>query len=191
LKRALVELTIPLVSKTKKSSARAYGVWATAWGPMAAAATDAGLCRVVLPHYSFDDLCQLMAWEHPNAARDDSAFESFIALTREYFNARRVDFGELPCDLPSPGSFSGKVLRACREIPYGQTLSYLALAKQIGRPDGARAVATALSKNSIPLVVPCHRVTYSDGRPGGFSADGGVALKQRMLAMEAAAAGPK
>jgi len=158
---------------------------------MAAAATEAGLCRVVLPHYSFDDLCQLMVWEHPNAARDDSAFESFIALSREYFNARCVDFGEVSCDMPSPKSFSGKVLRACREIPYGQTLSYLALAKQIHRPDAARAVATALSKNPIPLVVPCHRVTYSDGRAGGFSAAGGVALKQRMLEMEKAAADPQ
>ena len=84
----------------------------------------------------------------------------------------------------SPATLTGKVLAACRKIPYGQTRSYGSLAQEIDAPDAARAVAAALGKNPIPLVVPCHRVTYSDGRPGGFSAAGGVALKLRMLALE-------
>ena len=57
----------------------------------------------------------------------------------------------------------------------------------IDRPDSARAVATAMSKNALPLVVPCHRVVYADGRPGGFSAAGGPELKERMLRLEAGA----
>jgi methylated-DNA-[protein]-cysteine S-methyltransferase len=76
------------------------------------------------------------------------------------------------------------VLAACRKIPYGQTRSYGAIAKEIDAPDAARAVASALGKNPIPLVVPCHRVVYSDGRAGGFSSPGGVDLKLRMLAIE-------
>jgi methylated-DNA-[protein]-cysteine S-methyltransferase len=161
-----------------------YGVWATAWGPMGAAGGAAGLRRVVLPHYMPDQLAELLAWEHPGAARDEKLFERLIQLTRDYFNGKAVDFGEVACDLPPAGSFAGMVLRACRTIPYGQTRSYSSLAEQIGRPDAARAVAAALGKNPIPLVVPCHRVTYADGRLGGFSAEGGVELKRRMLDLE-------
>ena len=167
-----------------KSKGRFYTAWPTAWGPMGAAAGDSGLCHVVLPHYQLDDLLALLAWEHPAAARDEGPFERLIQLSRDYFNRRKTDFAELLCDLPPAGSLRGKVLRACREIPYARTESYRRVAERIGRPDAARAVAAALAKNPVPLVIPCHRVTYSDGRAGGFSAPGGVRLKQRMLATE-------
>ena len=161
-----------------------YAVWPTAWGPMGAAAGAAGVNRIVLPHYQADQIAELLVWERPGARRDETPFETLIELSRRYFNAEQVDFADIVCDLPAERTFSGKVLRACREIPYGRTQGYGALARRIGRADAARAVATALGKNPLPLVVPCHRVTYADGRSGGFSAPGGVELKQRMLAME-------
>lgn len=154
---------------------------------MGAVAGPDGLSRVVLPHYQLDDLVELLAWEHPGAVRDEAPLQTLIDLSRDYFNAKRACFDALVCRLPRAGTFQGKVLRACRAIPFGQTKSYGALARQIGREDAARAVAGALGKNPIPLVVPCHRVTYADGRPGGFSAPGGVEIKQRMLALEARA----
>ena len=161
-----------------------YAVWATAWGPMGAVAGPAGLCRVVLPHYQLDQLADLLAWEHAGARRDETPFAMLIELSRQYFNGKAVDFGQVACDLPGEGTFSGKVLRACRAIAYGQTRSYHVLAELIGSAEAARAVATALSKNTIPLVIPCHRVTYAGGGAGGFSAEGGVELKKRMLALE-------
>jgi methylated-DNA-[protein]-cysteine S-methyltransferase len=166
-----------------KSKAHSYAAWATAWGPMGACAGDAGLTRVVLPHYQMNDLLELLAWETPGAKRDEKPFQRLIELSRDYFNARPTDFGEIACEMPA-GTLAALVLRACREIPWGATMSYHMLAEKIGQPDAARAVATALSKNAIPLVIPCHRVTYADGRCGGFSAAGGPALKERMLAME-------
>lgn len=164
-----------------------YHVWTTAWGPIGAASTPAGICRVVLPHYQRNDLAELLAWEHPGAADDEGPFARLMQLTREYFNAGRVDFAEVQCDLPGEGTFLGCVLRACRTIPHSQTRSYLELAKMIRRPDAARAVAAAMSRNPVPLVAPCHRVTYSDGRLGGFSSPGGTKLKQRMLDLECSA----
>jgi methylated-DNA-[protein]-cysteine S-methyltransferase len=98
-----------------------------------------------------------------------------------------VDFSDVACELPGERTFGGLVLLACRRIPYDQTSSYGELARKIRRPDAARAVAGALGKNPLPLVVPCHRVTYADGSLGGFSAPGGVDVKRRMLALEAAA----
>ena len=63
-------------------------------------------------------------------------------------------------------------------------MSYSQIALAIKAEDSARAVAGALSRNPLPLVVPCHRVTYADGTPGGFSAPGGVNLKAKMLTLE-------
>jgi methylated-DNA-[protein]-cysteine S-methyltransferase len=168
----------------KRDDSLSFDVWATAWGPMGAVASPAGLRRVVLPHYAFGDLVDLLAWEHPGAARSEAPFEALIRLSRDYFNARAVNFDEVLCDLPKESTFAGIVLRACRQIPYARTMSYSQLAMQIGREDAARAVATAMGKNPVPLVVPCHRVTYADGRAGGFSAPGGPELKQRMLDLE-------
>jgi len=173
----------PLMAKTGGSSCY-YAAWPTAWGPMGGVMGNAGICRIVLPHYQLDDLRELLAWEHPGAIEAPAPFERLVELTRRYFNGERTDFGPIDCDLPSPGSFSGMVYRACREIPYARTLSYSDLARRVGREDAARAVATAMSKNPIPLVVPCHRVIYADGQTGGFSAEGGETLKRRMLDLE-------
>jgi len=162
-----------------------HAVFTTSWGPMAAVASSAGLARVILPHYQSDDLRQLVAFEHPGSVQALEAFADLIQRCRDYFNGQRPSFDEIVCDLPASRKFAGMVLRACRKIPYGHTTSYGRLSAAIGRPEAARATAGALGKNPLPLVIPCHRVTYADGRPGGFSSPAGVQLKQRMLALEA------
>jgi len=166
---------------------QAYAVWATAWGPMGAVTGPDGLARVILPHYQADDLRQLIAFEHPGSIERAEVFEEFIGLSRAYFNGQAVSFDEIPCRLPAERTFGGKILRACRQIPYGQTVSYGRVAAMAGKEDSARAAATALSRNPIPLVIPCHRVTYAGGKLGGFSAPGGVEVKRRLLALEAGA----
>ena len=140
---------------------------------------------VVLPHYRPDELESLLAWDHPDTAREEAPLEAFIAASRDYFNGKNPDFSGVAVDLPGETTFSGIVLRACREIPYGQTMSYSQLAMKIGREDSARAVATALSKNAVPLAIPCHRVIYAGGGMGGFNAVAGVELKKRMVDLEA------
>lgn len=167
-----------------------FSAWPTAWGPMGGVMGPAGLERIILPHYQLKDLLELLAWEHQGAVRDDKPFEPLIALCRDYFNGKVVSFDTIACAVPAETTLGGLVLRACRAIPYGQTRSYHALAQIIDRPDSARAVAAALGKNSIPLVIPCHRVTYADGSLGGFSATGGVQIKQRMLDLESKASKP-
>jgi methylated-DNA-[protein]-cysteine S-methyltransferase len=80
--------------------------------------------------------------------------------------------------------FARDVLTACRAVSFGQTASYLELAAEIGRPDTVRAVGGALAKNPLSLIVPCHRIIRSDGKIGGFSASGGIAIKKRLLQLE-------
>jgi methylated-DNA-[protein]-cysteine S-methyltransferase len=82
--------------------------------------------------------------------------------------------------------FRRAVHAATREIPPGTTRSYGEVARAIGRPDGAREVGTALSRNPFPIIVPCHRVVAANGALTGFSAPGGLATKRRMLELEGA-----
>src|SRR4029079_17529842 len=78
-----------------------------------------------------------------------------------------------------------RVYEAARAIPPGSTLAYGEIAARIGAPGSARHVAQALGRTPLPIVLPCHRVLAAGGKAGGFSADGGVATKLRMLALEA------
>ncbi|OGS13862.1 MAG: hypothetical protein A2234_03325 [Elusimicrobia bacterium RIFOXYA2_FULL_58_8] len=80
--------------------------------------------------------------------------------------------------------FYRKVWLACLGIRAGETRSYKWLAKTIGRPRAARAVALALKRNPFAPAVPCHRVIRADGRTGGYSGPGGAAAKLRMLREE-------
>ena len=79
-----------------------------------------------------------------------------------------------------------RVYEVARTIPPGATLSYGDIAARLGAPGEARAVGQALGQNPFPLVVPCHRVLGAGGKVGGFSANGGIATKLRLLSIEGA-----
>jgi methylated-DNA-[protein]-cysteine S-methyltransferase len=96
------------------------------------------------------------------------------------------EFADVEVDLDHLTPFSRHVADACRQIPWGETLSYGQLATIAGRPGAARAVGRVMSQNRTPLVVPCHRVIASGGQLGGFSAPQGIKLKRRLLALESA-----
>jgi len=87
-----------------------------------------------------------------------------------------------PLDLAAGTRFQQTVWKALRQIPYGETRTYGALATMIGRPQAARAVGQACGANPVPILVPCHRVQAAGGRLGGFS--GGLGWKRRLLARE-------
>lgn len=178
------------MTTTAKDTGRVvFGVFPTAWGPMGGVMGPSGLRRLILPHYSPSDLHDLLAWETPDAAHDDAAFEPLAALCRDYMNRKPVDFNGVACDLCACGPFGRRILEACRTIPYGQTRSYTQLAVMAGETGKQRAVAQAMGRNPVPLIVPCHRVVGAGRSLGGFSAPGGVDLKRRMLELERDATG--
>lgn len=88
-----------------------------------------------------------------------------------------------PFDLRSSSEFERAVLHKALEIPRGEVRPYGWVAREIARPGAVRAVGTALARNPIPLLIPCHRVTNSDGRIGQYSL-GGPAAKRTMLEAE-------
>jgi methylated-DNA-[protein]-cysteine S-methyltransferase len=79
---------------------------------------------------------------------------------------------------------------AARKLGYGETTTYGELAKRAGQPGLPRETGAALGANPVPLVIPCHRILAAGGKIGGFSAPGGSATKEKMLAMEGVRVGP-
>jgi len=97
-----------------------------------------------------------------------------------YFAGARQDF-DLPLN-PDGTTFQLEVWAALEEIPYGETISYMELARRVGNPDAVRAVGLANGKNPLPIVIPCHRVIGSDGSMTGYG--GGLPIKEFLLALE-------
>jgi AraC family transcriptional regulator of adaptative response/methylated-DNA-[protein]-cysteine methyltransferase len=108
--------------------------------------------------------------------RDDVAAAALVGAAME---GRAGDFV-----LQSGTDFERRVWAALRELPRGQTVTYGALAAQLGNPRGARAVARACAANRLALLVPCHRVVPAAGGVGGYR--WGAALKRHLLELEGA-----
>ncbi len=102
---------------------------------------------------------------------------------REYFRGRRREF-DLKLDWTGVSSFRKKVWKELLKVPFGRTSTYGDLARRTGRPNAARPVGGAVGANPVPLIVPCHRILASDGGLSGFSAEGGVKMKKRLLEFE-------
>jgi AraC family transcriptional regulator of adaptative response/methylated-DNA-[protein]-cysteine methyltransferase len=157
-------------------------VAATPFGQLLVAATDRGVCRVMLG----DDAKALqadLAAEFPRAelAAPDATLRGHVAAIRRQLaaaggEAPPVDVGGTP--------FEQQVWRALRAIPYGEVRSYQQVAQAIGRPAAVRAVARACAANPVALVVPCHRVVRADGTSGGYR--WGAGRKAALLAHEGA-----
>lgn len=105
-----------------------------------------------------------------------------VEQLRQYLAKKRTSF-DLELDLSGVASeFQREVYDQLRSVEYGHVTSYGQLARDIGKPDQARAVGQAVGANPIPIVIPCHRVIGSDGRLTGFS--GGLAAKVELLKLE-------
>ena len=111
----------------------------------------------------------------------EKPFEEVRRQLSEYFDGQRKIF-DVPLDL-SGTEFQVQVLQALQAIPYGETTSYGAIAKRIGRPRAVRAVGAANGRNPVPIIVPCHRVIGSSGDLTGFG--GGLDTKAALLRLEA------
>ena len=166
-----------------------HTVFKTRWGYFGLLYRADALVRTLLPvpdRTAARDT--LLADQDPDTR--EAPFERDLARNLQhrivaYFEGETGDFSTDPAvDLASCAPFARNILAACRRIPFGQTRSYAQLAAQAGRARAARAVGTAMARNPVPLIVPCHRVVRSDGRLGGFSAFGGTKTKQRLLRHE-------
>ena len=100
-----------------------------------------------------------------------------------------ADLSPIHLDMEGVPEFHARVYAVARTIPPGRTMTYGEIARAIGEPGAARAVGAALGANPFAIIVPCHRVLAANGKAGGFSANGGVITKMKMLTIERARTG--
>jgi len=115
-----------------------------------------------------------------NAAADRAGFAEVVGQLSSYFCGELTRF-DLPLALHGT-EFQLRVWAALQEIPYGETISYGELAREIGQPSASRAVGLANGRNPIAIIVPCHRVVGADGTLTGYG--GGLERKQMLLDLE-------
>lgn len=121
------------------------------------------------------------SFQLPSDARAKRLRERAETELRDYFAGQRRSFASR-CDIDRLPPFTQAVLRLTAKIPYGQVRSYQWLARQLGKPKAARAVGSALGRNPIPIIIPCHRIVRRDGAIGNFSLGSG--WKKRLLDLE-------
>lgn len=105
------------------------------------------------------------------------------ALTR-YVAGKAPRWPDLPYDFSRLTDFQQTVLTALYDVPFGTLCTYGELAKLVGRPRGAQAIGRAMASNPFPVVYPCHRVIGANGELTGFSAEGGLDMKEFLLRLE-------
>ncbi|GIK50846.1 MAG: methylated-DNA--[protein]-cysteine S-methyltransferase [Hyphomonadaceae bacterium] len=157
----------------------AIGRCGLAWGPR-------GVVGVQLPEKT-DAATRMRLLRHcPNA--DDTAPPKQIARAIEEIAAllrgEKKSLRAIALDMSRTPAFNARVYETTRAIAPGQTRTYGEIARAIGDPGAARAVGQALGRNPFAIVVPCHRVVGANSRLVGFSANGGVATKLKMLEIE-------
>ena len=155
-------------------------------GALLLVADDTGLTGVHFePHTGRD--APAPGWRRADEAEGaESPVARVLADARAqldaYFAGARTTF-DLPL-APRGTPFQQRVWSALRELAYGETISYLELARRVGDPRAVRAVGGANGRNPIPVIVPCHRVIGADGSLTGFG--GGIERKRWLLRHEGA-----
>ncbi len=163
----------------------AYTVHVTPVGPLVLAVDSDG----AVLSCCYDDEQQVT--EHlaravsPRVLRQSHRLDPLRRQLDEYLAGQRRSI-DLAVNLALASAFTSHVLLSLADVPYGTTTSYGDLAARAGAPRAARAVGNALGTNPVCIVLPCHRVTRSDGSPGGYA--GGPTVKQMLLDLEARAA---
>ncbi|HLL27841.1 MAG TPA: methylated-DNA--[protein]-cysteine S-methyltransferase [Xanthobacteraceae bacterium] len=168
---------------------KGFALFETAIGACGIAWSPRGIAGVQLPEASADKTRVRLqrrfpaANEAPPTPEAQRAIDGIVAL----LHGEAVDFSAVRLDLQEMPAFNRRVYDIARAIPPGKTLSYGEIAARLGEPrEVARDVGQALGQNPIPIIVPCHRVLAANGKPGGFSASGGVTTKLRLLTIEKA-----
>jgi methylated-DNA-[protein]-cysteine S-methyltransferase len=165
-----------------------FAIFDTAIGRSGIAWGERGINAVQLPMGSEDKTRARIRQRYGDITESlpPSEVQAAIAGIVELLAGKPNDLREVVLDLDGVPEFNRGVYDIARTIPPGNTLTYGDIAKKLGGVELSRDVGQALGRNPCPIVVPCHRVLAAGGKPGGFSANGGVVTKLKMLEIEGA-----
>lgn len=165
-----------------------FALFDTAIGRCGVAWGERGLLGVQLPEAD-DAKTRARLLQKASGAREETpptdVQRACDAMT-ELLDGTATDLSFIALDTDHLPAFNRSVYEIARTIAPGETLTYGDIATRLGDKLLSRAVGKALGENPLPIVIPCHRVLAANGKTGGFSANGGVTTKFRMLAIERA-----
>jgi AraC family transcriptional regulator of adaptative response/methylated-DNA-[protein]-cysteine methyltransferase len=163
-----------------------YTVVSCPLGRLLLAGTEHGICAVYLGD-SEHALEATLRCEYP-AAEISHGYGNLLPWVNEVLNhlAGRQPYLDLPLDVQAT-AFQRRVWQELQAIPYGSTRTYRDIARALGQPKAARAVARACATNPVSVIIPCHRVVREDGGLGGYR--WGLRRKEELLARERKTAG--
>lgn len=166
----------------------AFALFDTPLGACGVAWSEAGITSLLLPGADAARTHAALRRRHPSAreAVPSPVVQAAIEAINALLGGEPRDLIDIVLDLQGVPDFHRRVYEQSRRIGPGRTGTYGELAAQIGEPGAARAVGQALGANPAAVIVPCHRVLAAGGRPGGFSAPGGIDTKRRLLEIEQA-----
>ena len=169
-------------------TAQSFALFDTNIGRCGIAWSARGIAGVQLPEASEAKTRARLTRRYPHAREAPPpadvcrAIDAITSLLR----GEPRDFSAVALDMEGIPEFDRGVYEAARGIAAGATVSYGELAARVGERGLAREVGQALGRNPFPIIVPCHRILATGGKAGGFSANGGVATKLRLLTIERA-----
>ncbi len=156
-------------------------------GRMLAAATDAGVCAILFGRNDAELLADLRQRFDKAQLISAKGNTGWLAEALAFVLSQTTEHplaATFPLDIRAT-AFQQRVWQALQQVPRGQTRSYSALARELGKPTAARAVAAACAANPVALAVPCHRAVGADGSLTGYR--WGLQRKQKLLAAESLA----
>lgn len=159
-----------------------YRIIKTTWGYFGFVTRNNKLVATYLPE-SKSAIQKRINKNFPDATESKNLNPKFARQIINYYDGKQVRF-TVDIEVKNKTVFQQNVLQQCRKIPFGLTASYGDLARAAGNPGAARAVGTTMAGNTMPLIIPCHRVVKSDGSIGGFSSPQGILQKEKMLKLE-------
>ncbi|MGE0577983.1 MAG: methylated-DNA--[protein]-cysteine S-methyltransferase [Reyranella sp.] len=173
---------------TSTATAPGFALFETPLGVCGIAWNANGITGLQLPEASAEATRTRLRRRWPGAHESEPPADVQRAIDRvlALLGGAAIDLSDVALDLDEVPEFHRKVYAVARTIPPGRTLTYGDIARRLGVPQEAREVGQALGRNPVAIIVPCHRVLAANGRMGGFSANGGVATKRRMLEIEGA-----
>jgi len=169
-------------------TAQGFTLFDSPIGPCGLAWSGRGITGLQLPEKTADATRKRVQRRWPEAVegKPPSGVRRAIERVLQLLKGEAADLADIPLDLEAAPEFHRKVYEVARTIPPGRTMTYGQIARRLGVPHESREVGQALGRNPVAIIVPCHRVLGADGKMGGFSANGGVSTKRRMLEIEGA-----
>ncbi|MBL01282.1 MAG: hypothetical protein CL774_02175 [Chloroflexi bacterium] len=157
-----------------------YKVFDTSLGWIGIISSSKGLVKSCLPKKNYTEVMEFIKSQEfsPNKTENLNELSKMVI---EYFDGKKINLTSIEIDYQNKGSLI-EFWKTCRKIPFGETRSYKWLAENSKKNKAYRYAGLSMSKNPLPLFIPCHRVISSDGNIGGFQ--GGNIMKKKLIELE-------